>query len=210
MSYFVTGGTGFIGRFLITRLAKRNETIFVLVRRSSKHKYQELLEKTGLSKEQLVPVWGDLAKGKLGISSREMGKLKGKVSHFYHLAAIYDLKADAESQEITNIEGTRNALAAAEAMQAGSFHLASSIAAAGLYKGIFREDMFEEAEGLKHAYFRTKHVSEGLVRKECKIPYRIYRPAMVVGDSKTGEMDKVDGPYYFFKLIQKLRYRVPQ
>jgi len=79
-----------------------------------------------------------------------------------------------------------------------------------MYRGVFREDMFEEARGLDHAYFRTKHVSEGLVRSECKIPYRIYRPAMVVGDSKTGEIDKIDGPYYFFKLLQKLRNRLPQ
>ncbi len=166
MSYFVTGGTGFIGRFLIDRLAKRKGTIYVLVRRSSKNKYQDLLDKTGLSKERLVPIWGDLSKAKLGISAKEMAKLKGEVKHFYHLAAIYDLKADAESQQVANIEGTKNAISAAHAMEAGCFHLASSIAAAGLYKGIFREDMFEEATGLDHAYFRTKHVSEGLVRNE--------------------------------------------
>jgi hypothetical protein len=70
-------------------------------------------------------------------------------------------------------------------------------------KGVFREDMFDEAEGLDHPYFMTKHESEKIVRKECKVPWTVYRPAMVVGDSKTGEMDKIDGPYYFFKLIQK-------
>ncbi|MDX1506331.1 MAG: SDR family oxidoreductase, partial [Spongiibacter sp.] len=79
MSYFVTGGTGFIGRFLIDRLAKRKGTIYVLVRRSSKNKYQDLLDKTGLSKERLVPIWGDLSKAKLGISAKEMAKLKGEV-----------------------------------------------------------------------------------------------------------------------------------
>ena len=85
----------------------------------------------------------------------------------------------------------------------------SSIAAAGLYDGTFREDMFEEAEDLDHPYFKTKHDSEGVVRRECKRPFRIYRPGFVVGHSKTGEIDKIDGPYYFFKTLQKLRDIVP-
>ena len=69
--------------------------------------------------------------------------------------------------------------------------------------------MFEEAIGLDNPYFRTKHDSEGLVRQKCKIPWRIYRPGIVVGDSTTGEIDKIDGPYYFFKLIQKMRRALP-
>jgi nucleoside-diphosphate-sugar epimerase len=64
-------------------------------------------------------------------------------------------------------------------------------------------------EGLDHPYFKTKHDSDGIVRRECSIPWRIYRPAIVVGDSRTGEMDKIDGPYYFFKLIQKMRKLLP-
>ena len=69
--------------------------------------------------------------------------------------------------------------------------------------------MFEEAEGLDHPYFQTKHESEKIVRNDCKVPWTVYRPAMVVGDSTTGEMDKIDGPYYFFKLIQRLRQLLP-
>ena len=69
--------------------------------------------------------------------------------------------------------------------------------------------MFEEAKNLDNPYFRTKHDSEGIVRKECKVPWRIFRPGIVVGDSRTGEAEKIDGPYYFFKLIQKMRKALP-
>src|SRR6185295_3608037 len=160
--------------------------------------------------KRVIPIVGDLAKPKLGLAAADLAKLKGKVKHFFHLAAIYDLAADAESQEKANVEGTRNAVEAAEAMQAGCFHHVSSIAAAGLYEGVFREDMFEEAEELDHPYFRTKHDAEGVVRRECKRPFRIYRPGFVVGDTKTGRIDKIDGPYYFFKTIQKMREILPQ
>jgi NAD(P)-dependent dehydrogenase (short-subunit alcohol dehydrogenase family) len=95
------------------------------------------------------------------------------------------------------------------AVRAGCFHHVSSIAAAGLYEGVFREDMFEEAEELDNPYFRTKHEAEGIVRRECARPFRIYRPGFVVGDSKTGQIDKIDGPYYFFKSIQKMREILP-
>ncbi|WP_372748212.1 SDR family oxidoreductase [Litorivivens sp.] len=209
MNYFVTGGTGFIGRFLIQNLCKRDGTIYVLVRKSSKHKIEKLIEQCGVDKSKIVAVTGDLGKKRLGITPKDMKNLTGNIDHFYHLGAIYDLKADAESQEIANVEGTRHAVSCAEQMQAKCFHLVSSIAAAGMYRGTFREDMFEEAEGLSHPYFRTKHVSEGIVRNECSIPWRVYRPSMVVGHSKTGEMDKIDGPYYFFKVLQKFRRMLP-
>ena len=210
MSYFVTGATGFIGRYLVSNLLKRKGTIHVLVRKGSAKKLTQIGEQMGWDMKRIVPVNGDLSKAKLGLSVAQINALKGKVQHFFHLAAIYDLTADAESQKVANIGGTKNALDLAAAVKAGCFHHTSSIAAAGLYPGVFREDMFDEAEGLKDPYFRTKHDSEGLVRKQTAVPYRIYRPSMVVGHSQTGEIDKIDGPYYLFTLIKKIRETLPQ
>ena len=209
MTYFVTGATGFLGRFLIGNLLKRKGTIHVLVRRGSKDKFEALKERYPEAGDRLQAVTGDLTKPKLGLSADALTQLRGKVKHFFHLAAIYDLSASAESQQAANIDGTRNAVELAGEIRAGCFHHVSSIAAAGLYAGVFREDMFDEAENLDHPYFRTKHDSEGIVRKECKRPFRIYRPGMVVGHSKTGEIDKIDGPYYFFTLLKRLRQTLP-
>ena len=210
MSYFVTGATGFIGRYLVSNLLKRKGTIHVLVRKGSEKKFDAIATSMGWDRKRLVLVTGDLSKPKLGLAPAKVKALSGKVKHFFHLAAIYDLSADAASQQVANIDGTRHAIELAAAIKAGCFHHTSSIAAAGLYPGVFREDMFEEAEGLRDPYLRTKHESEGIVRKECKVPFRIYRPSMVIGHSKTGEMDKIDGPYYLFTLIKKMRQALPQ
>jgi NAD(P)-dependent dehydrogenase (short-subunit alcohol dehydrogenase family) len=209
MSYFVTGGTGFIGQNLIRLLLKRRGTIHVLVRPGSVERLEQLKERWGRAAKRVVPVVGDLTRPYLGIAPADRKALKGKINHVFHLAAVYDLKADAAVQEAANIKGTTNAIRFAEAVDAGRFHHVSSIAAAGMYPGTFTEDMFDEAVGLDNPYFRTKHDSEGLVRTKCKIPWRIYRPGIVVGDSETGEIDKIDGPYYFFKLIQKMRRALP-
>ncbi|MDX1461006.1 MAG: SDR family oxidoreductase, partial [Xanthomonadales bacterium] len=209
MSYFLTGGTGFIGRNLIDHLIHRRGNIYVLVRSGSRAKFKKLSQRWGGSAKRVIPVTGDLTKPFLGVSPANRKKLKGQVRHMFHLGAIYDLKADAESQIAVNVDGTKHALQFAEAVGAGCFHHVSSIAAAGLYQGVFREDMFDEATGLEHPYFRTKHDSEGIVRQQSAVPWRVYRPGIVVGHSETGEIDKIDGPYYFFKLIQKMRRMMP-
>ncbi len=210
MSYFVTGATGFIGRNLVEQLLGREGTIYVLVREGSRGRLEELRSRWGADEERIVPVVGDLSQEHLGCGD-QISELKGKVDHFFHLAAIYDMTADAESQRIANVEGTREAVKLAKELDVKHFHMVSSIAAAGLYKGTFTEDMFDEAEKVdNHPYFQTKHESEAVVREECEVPWRVYRPGIVVGHSETGEMDKVDGPYYFFKLLQRARNAVPQ
>jgi NAD(P)-dependent dehydrogenase (short-subunit alcohol dehydrogenase family) len=211
MSYFVTGATGFIGRNLVELLLEREGTIYVLVREGSKGRLEELRNRWGVDEDRIVGIVGDLSEPKLGVSPEDLERLEGNVDHLFHLAAIYDMTANAETQRVANVEGTRHMVQFADAVHAGRLHMVSSIAAAGLYKGTWREDMFEEAQDVdNHPYFQTKHESEGVVRTESTRPWRVYRPGIVVGNSETGEMDKVDGPYYFFKLIRRIRNTVPQ
>jgi NAD(P)-dependent dehydrogenase (short-subunit alcohol dehydrogenase family) len=209
MSYFVTGATGFIGRNLVDRLLQREGTIYALVRAGSRGRLEELRDGWGADGARVVPVAGDLTQPGLAISEEDLVAMRGEIDHFFHLAAIYDITADAETQEVANVEGTRHALELSGAVEAGCFHQVSSIAAAGLYRGEWREDMFEEAERLdNNPYFRTKHESERLVRESPR-PWRVYRPGIVVGDSRSGEIDKIDGPYYFFKALQRARRVLP-
>jgi len=212
MAYFVTGATGFIGRHLVEQLLKRDGDIYVLVREGSLDKLQTLIERWGPeAKDRVKPVAGDLGEPNLGVSDEQIGQLKQTgIDHFFHLAAIYDMTADDETNEKLNVAGTRNAVGLANALEAGVLHHTSSIAAAGEFKGLFREDMFDEGQKLPSAYHRTKFESERIARTDATVPWRVYRPAIVVGHSQTGEMDKVDGPYYFFKAIQRLRHWLPE
>jgi NAD(P)-dependent dehydrogenase (short-subunit alcohol dehydrogenase family) len=206
-SYFVTGATGFIGRHLVERLLEREGQIHVLVREGSRARLEELASRWQAGK-RIRPVTGDLTAPLLGLSDQDTKQLKG-IDHFFHLAAVYDMTADEETNRRANVEGTNAAIELANALDAQRFHHISSIAVAGRYRGVFREDMFDEGQELGNSYSKTKFESEKLVREKAKVPWHIYRPAIVVGHSETGEMDKIDGPYYFFKLIQRLRRAMP-
>jgi NAD(P)-dependent dehydrogenase (short-subunit alcohol dehydrogenase family) len=208
MSYFVTGATGFIGRHLVQELlANREGTIFVLVRKGSLPRMETLIRRWG--SDRVVPVTGDLSKPRLGVPRKWVNEHRDEVDHFFHLAAIYDMTADDATNETLNVGGTRNALGLADALQAGCFHQVSSVAAAGEFRGRFDETMFAEGQHLPSAYHRTKYESERIVREEATVPWRVYRPSIVVGDSQTGAMDKADGPYYFFPLMKLMRDNLP-
>jgi NAD(P)-dependent dehydrogenase (short-subunit alcohol dehydrogenase family) len=212
MAYFVTGATGFIGRHLVEQLLKRDGEIYVLVREGSLDKLQERIDAWGPeAKDRVKPVTGDLGEKRLGVGDDQVAKLKDAgIDHFFHLAAVYDMTASDEDNEESNVKGTRNAVALANAVEAGVLHHTSSIAAAGEFKGLFREDMFDEGQKLPSAYHRTKFESEKIARTDATVPWRVYRPAIVVGNSQSGAMDKIDGPYYFFKAIQRIRHYLPE
>ncbi len=212
MNYFVTGGTGFIGRFVVERLLQRSRsTVYLLVRKESKAKFEALRDSLGADPARLLPMWGDITTPGL-VSRSNFNKLKGKLDHLYHLAAVYDLNMDDETGDRVNNEGTRNVVEFANAIggKVSLQHMSSVAVAGGHFRGVFKENMFDEGQDTSHPYYRTKFESERIVREECQVPWRVYRPGAVVGSSVTGEMDKIDGPYYLFPTIKTIVDTVPK
>lgn len=211
MRYFVTGGTGLIGRFLVKNLLARGGEVCLLVRRGSEHKLPGLHDFWGEHDGEVIPVFGDITEEGVLDDASQVDELAGTIDHFFHLAAVYDIKVDDERAEQINVEGTTHVVDLANALgDEVVFHHVSSIAVAGDHEGFFREDFFDEDQSFSNPYYRTKYESEKVVREKTEVPLRIYRPGIVVGSSETGETDKIDGPYYFFKLIQKTRDMLPK
>ncbi|MFY9487750.1 MAG: SDR family oxidoreductase [Solirubrobacterales bacterium] len=208
MSYFITGGTGFIGRYVLEQLLKRKGRIYVLVRPQSRERMGAIIERLGAPKGRIVQLTGDLTEPNLGLSKVERDRIAG-VDHVFHLGAVYDLTASDQSNRDHNVGGTINAVRLTNQFSKATFHHISSIAIAGRYNGVFREDMFDAGQKLDFPYDRTKFEAEQIVREECTRPWRIYRPGMVVGDSKTGQIDKVDGPYLIFRPLKMARKMIP-
>ncbi|MEN4397929.1 SDR family oxidoreductase [Mycolicibacterium senegalense] len=201
MRYVVTGGTGFIGRRVITRILSRDPgaEVWVLVRRESLTRFERLAQHWD---ERVKPLVGDLTAADLGLSDTDIADL-GDVSHVVHCAAIYDMTVGESEQRAANVEGTRAVIELARRLDA-TLHHVSSIAVAGNHRGVFTEADFDVAQDLPTPYHQTKFEAELLVRSAPGLRYRVYRPAVVVGDSQTGEMDKIDGPYYFFGVLARL------
>ena len=203
---FVTGGTGLIGRAVVERLLQRGVNVTVMLRAGAEERREAELEALGTiaggANGSLTQVTGDLSEPDLGLSEYASAELSS-AGHCFHLAALYDLDADPAAIEKTNVDGTRHLLSAlSRARFDGRLHHVSSVAVAGDYADTFTEAMFQEGQGLPHAYHRSKFESEKLVR-ESKVDYRIYRPSSVVGDSETGAMDRIDGVYFSFGAIKK-------
>ncbi|MGD1111278.1 MAG: SDR family oxidoreductase [Mycobacterium sp.] len=199
MRYVVTGGTGFIGRRIVSHLlaTRPDAQVWVLVRRQSLGRFERLAAEWG---ERAKPLVGELPE--LQLTDETLAEL-GQIDHVVHCAAIYDITVGEAEQRAANVEGTRAVIELTRRLDATLDHV-SSIAVAGDFAGEYTEDDFDVGQQLPTPYHQTKFEAELLVRSTPGLRYRVYRPAVVVGDSRTGEMDKIDGPYYFFGVLAKL------
>jgi NAD(P)-dependent dehydrogenase (short-subunit alcohol dehydrogenase family) len=216
----VTGANGFLGKHLVKRLIQNGHDITLLMRNPEQPDKKKLIEDwrnqadmvRRHGREAAVNAWnGDVGRSDLGLNPE--CTVSG-FHHVYHLAAIYDLGADETMTMNTNVKGTEYLLKKLDADGfSGCLHFVSSIAVAGDFKGEFSERMSAEGQTHKHVYNRSKYESEKIVREKrsggSAYEIRIYRPSAIVGHSKTGEMDRIDGPYYGFLLVSALKKMLP-
>jgi NAD(P)-dependent dehydrogenase (short-subunit alcohol dehydrogenase family) len=210
---FVTGATGLLGRHLTERLLARGGEVVLLVRQARLEAHAERLaalsELARKHGAKLSIVHGDVTEPWLGLASGELEP--SALDHVFHVAGHYDLTADAKTLRAINVEGTENVLEwLASRGFRGVLHHVSSIAVAGDFSGRFGEAMLDAGQGHPTEYHRTKYESELRVRAETRVKHRIYRPGAIVGHSRTGEMDRIDGAYYLFRGIHALRDALPR
>lgn len=203
MKILITGATGFIGKRLTEKLLERGHEVYALVRPQSLEKARGIFA----GKERLHIVLGDVSNNDVLETMTGVETLPDDIEAVVHLAAIYDLEVTLASAYANNVVGTQNIIYLMQRMKKLKYyHHVSTYAVSGLFQGEFGEEQIETKIEFPDFYSRTKMQAEYLVRnalmKETKI--RIYRPGIIVGDSQTGEMDKVDGPYYFLRLFHQL------
>lgn len=206
---FLTGFPGFIASRLVKRLAKSNTQFFLLVQPNFVEKAMSEIEKisaeTNVPQENFALVEGDITRENLGISAEDLEIIRNETSDVFHLAAIYDLAIAKEPAFSVNVEGTKNVNNFVKSLpNLRRYNYISTCYVAGKRKGLIREDELEHEAGFRNFYEETKYLAETEVEKlKGEIPLTIFRPSVVVGDSKTGETAKYDGIYYLIKYLQK-------
>jgi len=210
MSVLLTGFPGFIGARLLPRLLDLSpeETFVCLVQeRFLDVARRELATiEVGLpaARGRLSAAVGDITQPGLALSADDAARLRRELTAAYHLAAVYDLAVSRELGMRVNVEGTRNVLAfLAEARHLERLHYVSTAYVAGSATGVFRESDLDVGQGFKNHYEETKFLAEVEVVRS-GVPAAIYRPSVVVGDSRTGETGKFDGPYFTLTAMEKV------
>lgn len=211
MKILITGATGFIGKRLTDKLLSDGHDLYILVRKQSLEKARKFFQ----NKENIHFITGDISNNDVLETVGGVEKLPDDIESVVHLAAIYDLEADVATAYSHNVVGTQNIIYLIQRMKhLKYYHHISTYAVSGLYDGEFGEEQIDSKSEFPEFYSRTKMQAEHLVRNailnDTKV--RIYRLGIIIGDSETGEMDKVDGPYYFlrfFTQLEKINKTIP-
>ena len=204
----VTGFPGFLARRLVPRLLERDPgaTVVALVEERMAAQAKEL------APDRVEVLVGDIAAPRLGLAQAAWDELAAGVTDVFHLAAIYSLAVPLEIAQRVNVDGTGNVIELCRAAPNLRRHNYISTAyVAGLRNGVVYEHELVLGQGFKNHYESTKFQAEVWVRESlADVPTTILRPAIVVGDSRSGETQKFDGPYYMLRLISlALRLHVP-
>jgi thioester reductase-like protein len=205
MHALITGFPGFIARRLVARLlgADPELRITAIVERRMLDVARQVAGGIDAGRIDVVP--GDIGERDLGLGADAFARLAGQVTDVHHLAAIYDLAVPLEIAQRVNVEGTGNVLDFCRACRDfRRLHYVSTAYVAGVRTGVVYEHELSVGQQHKNHYESTKFQAELWVREEMhRVPTTIYRPAIVVGDSRTGETQKFDGPYYLLRTISR-------
>ena len=205
---FITGFPGFIAARLVKRLAVDGARFFLLVQPAfierARQEIADIARKTDTPLENFRILEGDITQPDLGLSPAESEIARQETSALFHLAAVYDLAVTRDLAMRVNVEGTRNVNSFARSIRnLRRYHYVSTCYVAGLREGVILETELEHNAGFRNHYEETKYLAELEVEAlKPQLPLTIHRPAVVCGDSRTGETAKYDGIYY---LIQYLR-----
>ncbi|KOX95689.1 SDR family oxidoreductase [Halorubrum tropicale] len=207
-----TGFPGFLGSALLRRvLARGDGPVACLVqsryRDLAARRARDIVADVGDEGGDGAAVHlyeGDVTEPDLGLGAAlDDPDLLGGVEEVYHLAAVYDLSVDADLAEAVNVRGTEHVLDAAERVGVDRLHYVSTCYVSGRYDGVFTAEDLREGQSFNNHYEATKYRAEVAVRERMAegLPATVYRPAIAVGDSETGETDKLDGPYNLLRLL---------
>ncbi len=203
----ITGFPGFIGRLLVARLLQQEPdlTIVALVEERMLEPARQAAAEIGGDRIEVVQ--GDISDRKLGLTDSDHERIVSEVRRVYHLAAIYDLAVPIELAQRVNVDGTGNVLElCARAKNLERLAYISTAYVAGLRRGVVYEHELVMGQGFKNHYESTKFQAEVWARRYMdRVPTTILRPAIVVGDSRTGETQKFDGPYYLLKAVSRAK-----
>ncbi len=202
-THLVTGFPGFIGRRLVAALLERDPEARIVALVEGRMAAAAYAAAAAIDAERIEILNGDIAARRLGLGDGDYERLATTVEVVDHLAAIYDLAVPAEIAQRVNVEGTGNVLdLCREAPNLRRLNYVSTAYVAGTRTGVAYEHELSLGQGFKNHYESTKFQAEVWVRELTdRIPTTIIRPAIVVGDSRTGETQKFDGPYYLLRFI---------